>query len=69
LCAGHKFGQNRTKKHADESLSGVFLMFLDCVFQLWDYSPHQFQFNDSFLLFLIDSVYNGTHDTHDTRHA
>jgi hypothetical protein len=32
----------------------------DCVFQLWDYSPHQFQFNDSFLIFLIDSVYNGT---------
>ncbi len=30
----------------------------DCVFQLWDYSPYRFEFNDAFLIFLIDSIYS-----------
>jgi len=60
-CAfGHKFGTrigHFASKDKDER-SPVFLQFLDCVHQLMKQFPHAFQFNQRFLLLIVDAVYS-----------
>ncbi len=56
--AGHEWGQSNPKKFKKRSLSPVFLLFIDCVHQMWSQYPHQFEFNEAFLIFVMDSVYS-----------
>ena len=45
------------KEEKDDDESPVFILFLDCVHQLWTQFPSRFGFTEQFLLLLIDSVY------------
>ena len=55
---GHKFGNFvGTKKQTDE-FSCFFLMFLDSVWQIMQQFPLSFEYNEDFLLFLINSCYS-----------
>ncbi|KAH3745479.1 Myotubularin 1 [Pelomyxa schiedti] len=59
LSFGHKFsfriGHGRKE---DNERSPTFLQFLDCVFQISLQFPVAFEFNDSFLLAIVDSLYS-----------
>lgn len=57
ITAGHKF-LSRINYHrdCDKEESPVFLLFLDCVWQLWTQYPARFQFTEDYLLALHDSV-------------
>ncbi|XP_076006506.1 myotubularin-related protein 11 isoform X2 [Genypterus blacodes] len=57
VMAGHRF-YNRFNYHRDNDKeeAPVFLLFLDCVWQLWSQYPYRFQLTDDFLLALHDSV-------------
>ncbi|CAK6958960.1 myotubularin-related protein 11 [Scomber scombrus] len=58
VMAGHRF-YSRVNYHRDNDKeeAPVFLLFLDCVWQLWSQYPSRFQLTDDFLLALHDSVH------------
>lgn len=53
---GHKF-YTLAKKRDDEN-SSVFLLFIDCAWQIMQKYPLSFEFQESLLLFIVDSVYS-----------
>ena len=59
---GHKFedriGQGQSGFWDNEERSPVFIQFLDCVHQLVLQFPMEFQFNELYLIKLMDLVYN-----------
>ncbi|KAI7806432.1 myotubularin-related protein 11 [Triplophysa rosa] len=57
ITAGHKF-LSRINYHrdCDKEEAPVFLLFLDCVWQLWSQYPTRFQLTEEYLLALHDSV-------------
>ena len=59
---GHKFGNFTGKKSIDE-YSFIFLMFLDCVWQLIQQYPLSFQYREDLLLYLINSCYSCQYGT------
>ena len=59
---GHKFKDRCGWSHLgwhDDDFSPLFEIFLHCVYQIYQEHPTAFQFNESFLLFLAESLYNG----------
>ncbi|KAJ8288022.1 hypothetical protein COCON_G00006810 [Conger conger] len=58
VMAGHRF-LSRTNYHreSDKEEAPVFLLFLDCVWQLWAQYPSHFQLTGDYLLALHDSVH------------
>lgn len=64
MAYGYKYGQKFQKqKKPTDPLCATFLQFMDCVWQLWNSSPQSFEFNEDFLLFVIDSVYDSRFGT------
>ena len=55
---GYSWGQRLDKKGKQDPRATGFLQFIECVWQLWNQFPSSFEFNEEFLLFIIDSVYN-----------
>lgn len=61
LSFGHKFGHrigHGDDKHADPERSPVFVQFIDCVYQLTLQFPHAFEFNEHFLITVLDHLYS-----------
>ncbi|XP_077084721.1 myotubularin-related protein 10 [Siphateles boraxobius] len=58
VMAGHRFLDrcNHLKK-SDKEESPVFLLFLDCVWQLWNQYPAAFEFTEVYLTVLGDSMW------------
>lgn len=44
--------------HSDADRSPVFLQFMDCVWQLTQMFPNAFQFNETFLITILDHLYS-----------
>ncbi|XP_077455061.1 myotubularin-related protein 11 isoform X2 [Stigmatopora argus] len=58
VTAGHRFrGRANYGRDNPKEEAPVFLLFLDCVWQLWSQYPWRFQFSDDFLLALHDSAH------------
>ncbi|XP_054297335.1 myotubularin-related protein 2 isoform X5 [Pongo pygmaeus] len=61
LSFGHRF-QLRVghgdKNHADADRSPVFLQFIDCVWQMTRQFPTAFEFNEYFLITILDHLYS-----------
>lgn len=61
LSFGHRF-QLRVghgdKNHADADRSPVFLQFIDCVWQMTRQFPSAFEFNEYFLINILDHLYS-----------
>ncbi|KAF5885852.1 myotubularin-related protein 11-like, partial [Clarias magur] len=57
VTAGHRF-LSRINYHrdSDKEEAPIFLLFLDCVWQLWAQFPARFQLTESYLLAVHDSV-------------
>ncbi|XP_005109978.1 myotubularin-related protein 2 [Aplysia californica] len=61
-CAfGHKFKTrvgHGEDKHSDADRSPVFLQFIDCVWQMTQQFPNAFEFNEHFLITILDHLYS-----------
>jgi myotubularin-related protein 1/2 len=64
LSFGHKFAQRtghgtseQRVRWNDEQRSPVWVQFIDCVYQILAQFPAQFQFNELFLVELVDAAY------------
>lgn len=58
---GHKFAQrigHGDDKHADPDRSPVFLQFIDSVWQIMKQFPNAFEFNEHFLITILDHIYS-----------
>ncbi|XP_074651370.1 phosphatidylinositol-3,5-bisphosphate 3-phosphatase MTMR2-like [Tubulanus polymorphus] len=61
LSFGHKFGLrvgHGEDKHTDADRSPVFLQFIDCVWQMTKQYPNAFEFNEHFLITILDHLYS-----------
>ncbi|KAJ8405817.1 hypothetical protein AAFF_G00312540 [Aldrovandia affinis] len=61
LSFGHKFSSrigHGDKNHADADRSPIFLQFIDCVWQMTKQFPTAFEFNDRFLMTVLDHLYS-----------
>ncbi|CAH2326810.1 Hypothetical predicted protein [Pelobates cultripes] len=59
VSAGHPFMQRiNLYRHTDKEDSPMFLLLLDCVWQLMHQFPSTFEFTESYLIALQDSIYN-----------
>ncbi|XP_043275245.1 myotubularin-related protein 2 isoform X2 [Venturia canescens] len=61
LSFGHKFQQrigHGDEHHSDADRSPVFLQFIDCVWQISQQFPNDFQFNEHFLITILDHLYS-----------
>ncbi|XP_064207198.1 myotubularin-related protein 11 isoform X1 [Anguilla rostrata] len=58
VMAGHRFlSRANYHRESDKEEAPVFLLFLDCVWQLWAQYPSHFQLTGDYLLALHDSVH------------
>ncbi|KAE8627705.1 hypothetical protein XENTR_v10007111 [Xenopus tropicalis] len=58
---GHRFYQRTghgDKNHADADRSPMFLQFIDCVWQMTRQFPNAFEFNEHFLIIILDHLYS-----------
>eukprot|EP00697_Spironema_sp_BW2_P017225 gnl/Spiro4/8833_TR4650_c0_g1_i1.p1 gnl/Spiro4/8833_TR4650_c0_g1~~gnl/Spiro4/8833_TR4650_c0_g1_i1.p1 ORF type:complete len:716 (-),score=188.48 gnl/Spiro4/8833_TR4650_c0_g1_i1:55-2202(-) len=68
LSFGHKFTKRSvSNEHAGywqhDQTSPIFLQWLDCVWQIMRQFPCAFEFNETFLLTILESVYSGQYGT------
>ncbi|KAL6055426.1 Myotubularin-like phosphatase domain [Balamuthia mandrillaris] len=59
LNFGHKFDSHRRKGEK----SFIFVQWMDCVWQLWNQFPRLFEFSESLLHFLLESLYSSRFGT------
>ena len=60
ISFGHKFAQrigHGEDKHSDDNRSPVFLQFIDSVWQISKQFPNAFEFNEYFLIAILDHLY------------
>jgi len=61
ISFGHKFAHrigHGEDKNNDAERSPVFVQFIDCVWQVTQQFPNAFEFNESFLLLVLDHLYS-----------
>ncbi|XP_065156197.1 myotubularin-related protein 2 isoform X2 [Atheta coriaria] len=61
LAFGHKYQQrigHGDDHHSDADRSPVFLQFIDCVWQITQQFPNAFEFNENFLITILDQLYS-----------
>lgn len=59
LSFGHRFDDRCCPlKKPDDQFSPIFLQFIDCVWQLTQQFPKSFEFNEAFLIHLMDAVHS-----------
>jgi hypothetical protein len=66
LSFGHKFknrlGQGQPEDYTQEQ-SPIFIQFMDCVYQLLMQYPNWFEFNEEYLISILDHLYSGRFGT------
>jgi hypothetical protein len=55
---GHRLQITTNGSTRSQEISPVFLQFIDCVWQLMQQFPTQFEFNERFLLVILEHVYS-----------
>jgi hypothetical protein len=50
-------------KYTDQDRSPIFLQFIDCVWQIMQQSKNCFEFNEKFLLFILQNMYSCQYGT------
>ncbi|XP_068107122.1 myotubularin isoform X2 [Hyperolius riggenbachi] len=61
ISFGHKFSSrigHGDKNHADADRSPIFVQFIDCVWQMSKQFPTAFEFNEHFLITILDQLYS-----------
>uniref|UniRef100_A0AAR2JL71 Phosphatidylinositol-3,5-bisphosphate 3-phosphatase MTMR2 n=1 Tax=Pygocentrus nattereri TaxID=42514 RepID=A0AAR2JL71_PYGNA len=61
ISFGHRFQQrvgHGDQNHTDADRSPIFLQFIDCVWQMTQQFPAAFEFNESFLVTVLDHLYS-----------
>ena len=63
---GHKFLDrcgHVSAKHDDNEISPIFVLWIDCVYQIVTQFPNAFEFNEHFLIAVLDHLYSGRFGT------
>lgn len=55
---GHKFKERMGRGNAASEISPIFLQWIDCVWQLYRQFPCSFEFNERFLILILDNMYS-----------
>jgi len=63
MSKGYLWGQRSDKKKKRDIFASYFVQFVECVWQLWNQFPSFFEFNEEFLLFVADCVFNARFGT------
>ncbi|KAK5576072.1 hypothetical protein RB653_007210 [Dictyostelium firmibasis] len=63
LSYGYPFSKRCHHKTSDDGFSPIFMQFIFLVWQIWKEFPTHFQFNEYYLLTLLDYVYNSRFGT------
>ena len=68
LCFGHKFEDRNGRgvmkgSTGDDERSPIFLLYLDCLWQVMQQFPSEFEYNGEFLVALMDQVHAGRSGT------
>lgn len=61
ISLGHKFSQrlgHGDRNHSDDQRAPIFLQFIDCVWQMTIQFPYAFEFNEHFLITILDHLYS-----------
>lgn len=61
ISCGHKFSQrigHGDRNHSDDQRAPIFLQFIDCVWQMAVQFPYAFEFNEHFLVTILDHLYS-----------
>eukprot|EP00731_Ephydatia_muelleri_P019707 Em0012g532a len=61
ISFGHKFNQRTGhggSAHDDDQRAPIFLQFIDCVWQMCVQFPHAFEFNEHFLVTILNHLYS-----------
>lgn len=61
ISFGHKFSQrigHGDRNHSDDQRAPIFLQFIDCVWQMTTQFPYAFEFNEHFLVTILDHLYS-----------
>ncbi|XP_041111510.1 myotubularin-like isoform X2 [Polyodon spathula] len=61
ISFGHKFSSrigHGDKNHTDADRSPIFVQFIDCVWQMTKQFPTAFEFNELFLMTILDNLYS-----------
>ncbi|CAI8029271.1 Myotubularin-related protein 2 [Geodia barretti] len=61
ISFGHKFSQrlgHGDRNHSDDQRAPIFLQFIDCVWQMTVQFPYAFEFNEHFLVTILDHLYS-----------
>eukprot|EP01080_Neovahlkampfia_damariscottae_P003241 gene3241-5684_t len=58
ISFGHRFKDRCGHVKKSSEMSPIFLQFIDCVFQITKQFPNYFEFNDVFLLFILEQSYS-----------
>eukprot|EP01080_Neovahlkampfia_damariscottae_P012212 gene12212-5799_t len=60
ISFGHRFqDRNGYLQKGDDQMSPIFLQFIDCVHHVFLQFPDEFEFNQDFLLFIVEQSYSG----------
>ena len=60
ILSGHRFAErigHGSRQHDDDQRSPVFVQFVDCVWQVTQQFPTAFEFNDAFLITMLDHLF------------
>lgn len=60
MSLGHKFNQrigHGDRNHTDDQRAPIFVQFIDCVWQLTEQFHSAFEFNELFLVTILDHLY------------
>jgi hypothetical protein len=58
ISFGHRFKDRCGHVEKSDQNSPIFFQFIDCVYHIWKQFPTFFEFNDEFLLFLVEQTYS-----------
>jgi hypothetical protein len=58
ISFGHRFKDRCGHVDKSDQNSPIFFQFIDCVYHIWKQFPTFFEFNEEFLLFLVEQTYS-----------
>lgn len=60
ISFGHKFGERvaHSRNAKPDEIAPVFVQFIDCTWHFWQQYPSHFEFNELFLITILDNLYS-----------
>jgi len=63
ICYGHQFTKRSNYDHKFDNFSPIFMQFIFIVWQIWKEFPTSFQFNELYLITILDNIFSSRFGT------